>query len=186
MIIKFDNPCPSGTLEGSSFLNKSKVKISTENGYEVVSPYEGVVTKITSDSITLKHNVHGNKWESELNGFRPILSLNQHVFAGKQIGYAKSGKLTYDVDPNVNVVDLITVGVESSKFQGNNSDDGFHNKRTPSDSKTPMDALLKVFLSPATFVNGALNLNKKGLDEQEIQEKTILIKEDINRMKKLF
>jgi hypothetical protein len=182
MIIKFDNPCPSGTLEGSSFLNKSKVKISTENGYEVVSPYEGVVTKITSDSITLKHNVHGNKWESELNGFRPILSLNQHVFAGKQIGYAKSGKLTYDVDPNVNVVDLITVGVESSKFQGNNSNE----ERPPSDSKTPMDALLKMFLSPVTFVNGALNLNKKGFNEQEIQEKTTLIKEDINRMKKLF
>ena len=31
-----------------------------------------------------------------------------------------------------------------------------------------------------------LNLNKKGLDEQEIQEKTTLIKEEINRMKKLF
>ena len=42
-------------------------------------------------------------------------------------------------------------------------------------------------LSPFSFIRGALNLNKsKGLDEQEIQEKTTLIKEEINRMKKLF
>ena len=38
-----------------------------------------------------------------------------------------------------------------------------------------------MFLSPVTFAQGALNL-----DEQEIQEKTTLIKEEINRMKKLF
>jgi hypothetical protein len=182
MIIKFDNPCPSGTLEGSSFLNKSKVKISTEEGDEVVSPYEGKVTKMTSDSLTITHNVQGDKWVSKLNGFHPILTLNQHVFKGKQIGYAKNGKLTYDVEPNVNVTDLLTIGVESSKYQGKNSNE----EPPPSDSKDPLDALLKVFLSPASFVNGALNLNKKGLNEQETQEKTTLIKEEINRMKKLF
>ena len=51
------------------------------------------------------------------------------------------------------------------------------------DSDTAMN---NIMLSPFAFIRGALNLNKKGLDEQEIQEKTTLIKEEINRMKKLF
>ena len=45
MNIKFENPCPNGTPEGTSFLNKSKLKFTTKSGDNIVSPYEGKVTK---------------------------------------------------------------------------------------------------------------------------------------------
>lgn len=181
MKVKFQNPCPSGTLEGSSLLNRSKVKISTENGHDVVSPYDGKVTKITSDSVTIIHHVSDKKWISDIDGFRPDVTLNQHVFKNKRIGQSKNGNLKFEVSPNVNLTDLITIGIDSTKTQ-NDTEPPKDSERT----NDPIDDALKVFLSPISFIRGALNLNKKGLDEQEIQEKTTLIKEEISRMKKLF
>ena len=188
MIVKFINPCPNCTLDGSSFLNKSKVKFSTEKGFEVVSPYNGKITNVTPNGITIKHIVHDEEWVSELKGFYPNVSVNQHVFGRKQIGYTKSGKLSFKVSPNVNVEDLITIGINTSKHYGKKSDDDkSSNRRMSSSNDDSMDSLLSVFLSPVSFVQGALNLNKsKDLNEQEIEEKSKLIKEDINRIKNLF
>jgi hypothetical protein len=180
MRIKFENPCPDGTPEGTTFLNKSKLKFTTKSGDSIVSPYEGKVTKTGSDSVEITHKIGGDKWVSTLDGFYPTVTHSQIVHQGRQIGRTKNGKFTFDISPNVNVEDLISGGVNSSTMIGKSSEEeNGPNKYKSTDD--PLKGLLKVFLSPVTFAQGALNL-----DEQEIQEKTTLIKEEINRMKKLF
>ena len=77
--------------------------------------------------------------------------------------------------------ELISFGVNSSKYHGKSSDktnDGHKSNYKSNDSA--LDGLLKIFLSPVSFVQGALNL------EQEVIEKSNIIKEDINNIKKLF
>ena len=175
MRIKFENPCPNGTPEGTTLLNKSKLKFTTKSGDSIVSPYEGKVTKTGRDSVEITHKIGSDKWVSTLEGFYPTVTNSQIVHQGRQIGRTKNGKFTFDISPNVNVEDLISGGVNSSTIQGKSSDE----ENDPPEYKSK--GLLKMFLSPVTFAQGALNL-----DEQEIQEKTTLIKEEINRMKKLF
>jgi len=180
MNIKFENPCPNGTPEGTSFLNKSKLKFTTKSGDNIVSPYEGKVTKTGRDSVEITHKIGSDKWVSTLEGFYPTVTNSQIVHQGRQIGLTKNGKFTFDISPNVNVEDLISFGVNSSNFKSNDSNSHGNDEEYKS-TDDPLKGLLKIFLSPVTFAQGALNL-----DEQEIEEKTKLIKEDINRMKKLL
>ena len=185
MNIKFENPCPNGTPEGTSFLNKSKLKFTTKSGDSIVSPYEGKVTKTGRDSVEITHKIGSDKWVSTLEGFYPTVTNSQIVHQGRQIGLTKNGKFTFDISPNVNVEDLISGGVNSSTIQGKSSEE----ENNPPEYKStddPLKGLLKMFLSPVTFAQSALNLKSKDLNEQEIEEKSTLIKEEINRMKKLF
>jgi len=177
MNIKFENPCPNGTPEGTSFLNKSKLKFTTKSGDNIVSPYEGKVTKTGRDSVEITHKIGSDKWVSTLEGFYPTVTNSQIVHQGRQIGLTKDGKFTFDISPNVNVEDLISLGVNSSNVKSNdtNNDEEYKSK------DDALTGLLKIFLSPVTFAQGALNL-----DKQKIDENTKLIKEEINRMKKLF
>jgi hypothetical protein len=180
MIVKFTNPCPNGISEGTSFLNKSKLKFKTQTGDFILCPYDGKVTKVDRNSVEITHKIEGKKWVSILEGFNPNVTPNQLLREGKQIGYTINGKFTFDISPNVNIEDLISIGVNSSNYKSN--DNNLHNGRENDKSTDdPLKGVLKVFLSPLTFVQGALNL-----DEQEINEKTTLIKEDIDRIKKLF
>jgi len=183
MRLQFTNPCPDGESLGGSFLNKSKIKYNTKKGDSILCPYNGKVTKYSKNSITITHNISNEEWESELSGFYPDVSLNQNVHTGRQIGYSKDGVFTFEVSPSVNLEDLLSYGINSSSYHGKSN-----NNKKDNDSIDDSDtAMYNVMLSPFSFIRGALNLNKsKGLNEQEIQEKTTLIKEDINRMKKLF
>lgn len=183
MRLQFTNPCPDGESLGSSFLNKSKIKYNTSKGNPILCPYNGKVTKYGKNSITITHNINNDEWESELSGFYPEVSLNQNVHTGRQIGYSKDGVFIFEVTPNVNLKDLLSYGINSSNYHGKSS-----NNRKENDSIDNSDtAMYNIMLSPLSFIRGALNLNKsRGLDEQEIQEKTTLIKEEINRIKKLF
>lgn len=180
MKIKFTDPCPDGESIGKSFLNKSKIKYTTKKGGSIVCPYQGTVSKVNSNSVVIKHVINGKDWESDLSGFIPTVSMSQKIHEGRQIGYTTDGTFTFDVNPNVNVDDLLSFGVNSSTIQGKSSEEenGPNNYKSTDD---PLKGLLKMFLSPVTFAQGALNL-----DEQKIEEKSTLIKEDINRMKKLF
>jgi len=183
MKLQFTNPCPSGESLGGSFLNKSKIKYNTKKGDSILCPYDGEVTKYSKDSITITHNISKEEWESELSGFYPDVSLNQNVHAGRQIGHSKDGVFTFEVSPSVNLEDLLSYGIDSSNYHGK-SENKKNKKDSMDDSHT---ALNNIMLSPFAFIRGALNLNKsKDLNEQEIEEKTKLIKEDINRMKKLL
>lgn len=189
MNIKFTDPCPDGVLEGSSFLNKSKLKYETKKGGKILSPYNGVITKSGNDYVVIKHNINGEEWESKLKDFRVTVDTNQKVMEGKQIGFTLDGTFTFDVNPNVNANDLITIGVNPSKYNGKSikDDDDNLGRNKSNSSDDPLKGVLKMFLSPVTFVQGALNLNKHSkLSEQEVNEKLGLIKEDITRMKKLF
>jgi hypothetical protein len=181
MRIKFTDPCPDGQSIGKSLLNKSKVKYTTQKGGSIVCPYQGTVSKVNSNSVVLKHSINGEDWESELSGFIPTVSANQQIHEGRQIGYTINGTFTFDVNPNVNVEDLLSFGVNSSMIQGKSSKEDNSGSKKYNSSDDPLKGILKMFLSPVTFAQGALNL-----DEQEIQEKTTLIKEEINRMRKLF
>ena len=185
MNIKFENPCPNGTPEGSSFLNKSKLKFTTKSGDNIVSPYEGKVTKIGHDSVEITHKIGSDKWVSTLEGFYPTVTNSQIVHQGRQIGQTKNGKFTFDISPNVNVEDLISGGVNSSNFKSKDTESHDNDEEYKSKDDV-LKGLLKIFLSPVTFAQGALNLKSKDLNEQEIEEKSTLIKEEINRMKKLF
>ena len=185
MRIKFTDPCPDGQPNGKSLLNKSKLKYTTKKGGSIVCPYGGTVSKVNSNSVVIKHVINGEDWESDLSGFIPTVSMSQKIHEGRQIGYTTDGTFTFDVNPNVNVEELLSFGVSSSMVQGKSSE----GENVPPKYKStddPLKGLLKMFLSPVTFAQNALNLKSNDLSEQEIEEKSTLIKEEINRMKKLF
>jgi hypothetical protein len=181
MKIKFTNPCPTGVSEGKTFLNKSKLKYSTQKGDKIICPYNGDISKVNSNDVVIKHVVNNQEWESKLSGFYPTVRKGEKVSEGHQIGFTINGTFTFEVNPSVNVEELISFGVNSSKYHGKSSDktnDG--NKSNYKSNDSALDGLLKIFLSPVSFVQGALNL------EQEVIEKSNIIKEDINNIKKLF
>jgi hypothetical protein len=179
-MIKFTNPCPSGVSEKKSFLNKSKLKYSTQKGDKIICPYNGKITKVNSDSVVIKHVINSDEWESKLSGFYPTVSTNDKVYQGKEIGFTINGTFTFEISPNVNVEELISFGVNPSKYHGKTSKESSGKSVKSNSNDDALSGLLKIFLSPVSFVQGALNL------EQEVIEKTSLIKEDINRIKKLF
>ena len=181
MMIKFTNPCPSGVSEGKSFFNKSKLKYSTQKGDKIICPYNGNITKVNSDSVVIKHVINSDEWESKLSGFYPTISANDKVYQGKEIGFTTNGTFTFEISPNVNIEELISFGVNSSKYQGKTSKESSSNTNKYKSNDDALKGLLQVFLSPVSFVQGALNVN-----EEELEVKSTLIKEDINRIKKLF
>jgi hypothetical protein len=193
MIIHFDNPCPSGVLK-TSYFNKNKVTYDTQFGENVINPYDGVITTVKSDKVVIKHVVNSEDWESEIKNFRPNVAVKQRIFQGRPIGITIDGTLSFEVTPDVDVKELITIGINSSKVHGkkvsdDDDDDDDENSRSEKyvSKDDPLKGILKMFLSPVTFAQGALGLNKKdGLNESTLEEKTQLIKEDIDRMKKLF
>ena len=185
MKLKFTNPCPNGESLGSSFLNKSKIKYSTERGNAVLCPYDGKIIDVNSNSVTITHNIKGDEWESELSGFYPDVKPNQQIYGGKQIGFTKDGQLSFEVTPSVNLEELLSTGINSSSYYGKSSKDNEEKRNRSTDSVD--SGMYNILLSPFTFINTALKLNKsKDLNEQEVQEKTTLINEEISRMKKLF
>lgn len=188
MIVTFTNPCPSGNLEGSSFLNKSKLTFETTKGGQILCPYDGVVKSSTSNEAIIVHNVLGNEWTSTLKNFRCNVIKGRKVREGDYVGLTDEGEFTFKVNPSVDAEKLITIGVDVNKTS-KKSDDGtdgetnFTNTRNQGDDAA--DDFLKIFLSPFDFAQGALNLNKKKINE-DTQVKIDLINEDIDRMKKLF
>lgn len=195
MTIKFTNPCPSGKLEGSSFFNKSKLTFETSQGGQIISPYDGVVTESSSDRVVITHIISGEQWESKLKNFRTYVSKGKKVREGDAVGLTDNGKFTFEVSPSVDAEKLITIGIESFKVSGAKKIDsdeidpetGNKREREREQEKRASDDLLKVFFSPFDFAQGALGLDddKKSFRE-ETQRKMGLIKEDIDRIKKLF
>lgn len=189
MNVKFTNPCPSGELEGSAFFNKSKLVFSTTNDSEIICPYNGIVDSAKSDYVVIKHNVNGEEWTSRLKNFKCYVGVNQRVKEGQQIGYGNGGKLTFDVSPDVDTEKLITVGVGFNKgsfFGSDKSDDNDYGYRSKSgrSEDSAMKDLLKSFLAPVSFVQGALL--PKSTKESVSNSKNNLIKEEIKKIKRLL
>lgn len=189
MKIKFTNPCPSGELKGSVFLNKSKIVFNTENNTEIVCPYNGVVDSVSSNQVTLKHNVNGEEWTSKLKNFKPYVGINQRVQEGRQLGYTNGDEFSFSISPSVDTEQLITHGIiyKSGGFLDGKSDSddelGSKNTKTRGEDNILSD-LLKSFLAPVSFVQGAL-LPKK-TNEDVVKSKNNLIQEDIKKIKRLL
>lgn len=190
MNVKFTNPCPGGELEGSSIFNKSKIVFSTKKDTEIICPYNGIVDSAKSNYVVIKHNVNGEEWTSRLKNFKCYVGHNQRLKEGQQIGYGDGGKFTFDISPDVDAEKLITVGVgfkEGGFFGGNKDDDndehGSNNKKVRGE-KNLLSDLLKSFLAPVSFVQGALL--PKSTNESISDSKNKLIQEDIKKIKRLL
>jgi len=189
MNVKFTNPCPSGELEGSSIFNKSKIVFSTKKDTEIICPYNGIVDSAKSDYVVIKHNVNGEEWTSRLKNFKCNVGYNQKLKEGQQIGYGNGGKFTFDISPDVDAEKLITVGVsfnEGGFFGGDNGDDGDNGYRSKGGKSedSAMKDLLKSFLAPVSFVQGALL--PKSTKESVSDSKNNLIQEEIKKIKRLL
>ena len=189
MRVKFTNPCPGGELKGSSFLNKSKLVFSTTKNIEIICPYNGVIDSAKSDYIVIKHNVNGEEWTSRLKNFKSYVGVNQRVKEGQQVGYGNGENFTFDISPDVDSEELITVGVPFNKggfFGGDNdSDDEYSSKNKGGrGEENALGDLLKSFLAPVSFVQGALL--PKSTKESVSDSKNNLIQEEIKNIKRLL
>ena len=209
MRVIFTNPCPTGTI--SYTFSSSKIKYDVTRGTSIVCPYDGVVHTNRNDVITILHDIDGDSWESILTDIRPIVGVGQTVRKGSLIGATTLDKFKFEVSvigggKLSNLETLITTGIESRNVKpivrpddddSDNDDDDSDNDNDDDDddddnytpTKDATRGFLKMLLSPISFAQGALGLNsdsnRRGLRE-ETQRKIDLIKEDIDRMKKLF
>ena len=189
MKINFTNPCPDCTLKGSSILNKSKLKFETESGDSVVSPYNGFVINKSNSSVVIQHLIDGVELTSTIKNFKPNVNKGFKAVQGRPIGYATGDELTFEVDPNLNAEQLIKFGVIVDKNKLMKKPKEKEKEKTFNNSKSgPADHLMDLFLTPFNFAKDAFHYKpkKKEKDDEELNETYRLVKEDIDRIKKLF
>ena len=210
MRVTFTNPCPTGTIAFS--ISNTKIKFDTVRGEDVLSPYEGVIHTYRNDNLTIMHDIDGNSWESIIKNVRARVIPGNRVRRGEQIGFTSQDKLVFEVSVGgsnlSNLEDLITRGIDSRSVNiqnpspnqddtdnddTDNDEDGENNNKVetpPKDYKPNLadkdlasKGIMKMLLSPISFAQSALNLKS---DKNSLYESNDLIKEEINRIKKLF
>lgn len=185
--MKLLNPIPNGKMSNSMF--SKSVEISSYNSDLIFSPAQGTI--VSSDkfkcdgNIKIEHYIDGNTYYSNFCKVNRLMSIRgSQVRQGEVIGSVGDEPIEYSVtDKNGSKLDVNTFlsgGFESAKPKETAKEKKKEEKKTDYEFKKEipnpfMDALLSPF-----------SLLSKAFKKESIIMNDNLVKEDINKIKKLI
>ena len=182
--MKLLNPIPNGKTSNSMF--SKSVEISSYNSDLIFSPAQGTI--VSSDkfkcdgNIKIEHYIDGNTYYSNFCKVNRIMSIRgSQVKQGEVIGSVGDEPIEYSVtDKNGSKLDVSTFLSGGFKSEKSTKEKKKEVKKTDYESKKEipnpfMDALLSPF-----------SLLTKAFKKESVIMNDNLVKEDINKIKKLI
>jgi hypothetical protein len=198
-MIQFINP-----VSGSRLIDvpgSKSVKITTNYGDRIVSPYVGVVQDVTNDSVTIYHNVNNQNVYSKFTGIhRPQVSVNVPLKQGESFAYGDATDIEYSIlNDNGKKISVVPYfqGINtnsstnnSNKGNGNPSNSDSDNDKTDNDKRPQpkagksyiADFFTDIALKPFKVVHkpmqkGLDKLSGKKSDDENLNEQIDRIKQ---------
>jgi len=179
-------PTPTGEID-TSIISKS-VKLKDSPGYKIISPLDGIVGNVTSNSIDIVSEVEGTKYKIKFDNVENPTSADK-VRQGQTIGYFGSSEIEVTVFKNNSKIDAGNFFSSEIKTKtGGQEKKGKEEVKlkTYTDDELKNFPELKLFskigLAPFEFVHSALT-NKKGPTNPSRPSK---MNEELDRIKKLM
>ena len=201
-MIQFVNPIAGSII--TNIPGSKSVNIMANYGSPIVSPYNGVVSDINNDDVTISHNINNQIVYSKFSGInRPQVGINVPLKQGESFAYCDSTDIKYtilddnggkmNVGPFFNGIDDGTSkpSDEKEKEPKKTSEDEFGKDPKPNKSYIS-DFLAHLALKPFDVIHNKIRpktsseKQKEKEDKDKKESEKQKVNEEINRIKQLL